>query len=729
MPDLAELDLIVKSQQVKEASKRLDELKDSGKGAEEQAKKTERAHEELENKLISVAKHVLEVVSGYEGLKMAMELVERAAAQNQQQIIFEKLLGSATAAKRVLVEIRELSDKSTLDFGMLQESAKHLAALGVAAGDIPETLRALGEAASVLGQDKLPTLIQAFGKLEAGGRLTQREMMLILSTGIPAWEILARTLGVDVATAMEKVDRGIITGKEAMTAFLTEFDKRFGGSMLALHESTAGSIDALKDNVQLLMTEIGKGLIDAFDLDHTMRPVVEFSERYRGVLGDIVRVLGGLNPKVAETASAVQLMSGALKPFLNFVAILVAAKVAMGLLTAAVWAFNFAVKANPILFILAAAAASIIYLSDQMGKFEGSTTDAGESVVSTWQGIRKSIIDAENALAGYLGLEKDWLSGKGGVLDQFKPIQVDPNQDPNVAMGLKPAPAGSAAGPWADPNWRSPVTGKTISEMEQDRQQLMSQLKQERAKRMGDNGAADSSYLPRSREFRLMQEDLDHQLQTLGLTNDQREVEAARLRISRLELRGVDDQTKHYLETLQKLQEAKKLEAVAAGIGDAFTQAFDDAILSAKSFGDVIKSLMQDIERAVIHNLVTQPAGQGISSFFAHMLGLSGSPAGEFGPGGGGSLPGGTPDNITGEFASGGVVNSPTFFPMGNGMGVAGEAGPEAIMPLARDSSGKMGVRGGGSIYINLYAQDYNSFRQSKGQLANDLLHIVSRRR
>ncbi len=43
-------------------------------------------------------------------------------------------------------------------------------------------------------------------------------------------------------------------------------------------------------------------------------------------------------------------------------------------------------------------------------------------------------------------------------------------------------------------------------------------------------------------------------------------------------------------------------------------------------------------------------------------------------------------------FASGGVVSRPTVFPMARGMGLMGEAGPEAIMPLRRDSNGNLGV-------------------------------------
>lgn len=53
-------------------------------------------------------------------------------------------------------------------------------------------------------------------------------------------------------------------------------------------------------------------------------------------------------------------------------------------------------------------------------------------------------------------------------------------------------------------------------------------------------------------------------------------------------------------------------------------------------------------------------------------------------------------------FASGGVVNRPTMFAYGGGqLGIMGEAGPEAIMPLKRGRDGKLGVAGGGGVVVN----------------------------
>ena len=72
--------------------------------------------------------------------------------------------------------------------------------------------------------------------------------------------------------------------------------------------------------------------------------------------------------------------------------------------------------------------------------------------------------------------------------------------------------------------------------------------------------------------------------------------------------------------------------------------------------------------------------------------------------------------NATGQvtkFAQGGVVNGPTPFPMANGMGVMGEAGPEAIMPLSRGPDGKLGVKGGGAnVTIQIVNNSQSNIRR-----------------
>lgn len=91
---------------------------------------------------------------------------------------------------------------------------------------------------------------------------------------------------------------------------------------------------------------------------------------------------------------------------------------------------------------------------------------------------------------------------------------------------------------------------------------------------------------------------------------------------------------------------------------------------------------------------------------------------------------GGVPGRVM-PFADGGVVSSPTFFPMGGDMGLMGEAGSEAILPLKRGADGSLGVAAGGGggsqIVFNVTATDAASFRRSEGQISAMLARSVGR--
>lgn len=85
-------------------------------------------------------------------------------------------------------------------------------------------------------------------------------------------------------------------------------------------------------------------------------------------------------------------------------------------------------------------------------------------------------------------------------------------------------------------------------------------------------------------------------------------------------------------------------------------------------------------------------------------------------------------------FAAGGVVAAPTFFPLERGLGVAGEAGAEAILPLARGADGRLGVKAGGdggalSVVFNVSTPDADSFRRSEAQLSALIARTVARGR
>ncbi len=85
-------------------------------------------------------------------------------------------------------------------------------------------------------------------------------------------------------------------------------------------------------------------------------------------------------------------------------------------------------------------------------------------------------------------------------------------------------------------------------------------------------------------------------------------------------------------------------------------------------------------------------------------------------------------------FATGGVFGAPTFFPMKGGKtGLLGEAGPEAILPLARGADGKLGIKGGGfgggqnvNITVNVQGGSAPDVRRAAAQGAREAMGFLS---
>jgi hypothetical protein len=102
---------------------------------------------------------------------------------------------------------------------------------------------------------------------------------------------------------------------------------------------------------------------------------------------------------------------------------------------------------------------------------------------------------------------------------------------------------------------------------------------------------------------------------------------------------------------------------------------------------DILRQSLQPLQEGLSTALGGALGGAGgsggiFSSLFSGLFGAS-SPAGSLIGGGLGALM---------PFADGGIVNAPSLFPMRQGVGLMGEAGPEVIAPLRRGADGRMGV-------------------------------------
>jgi tape measure domain-containing protein len=169
------------------------------------------------------------------------------------------------------------------------------------------------------------------------------------------------------------------------------------------------------------------------------------------------------------------------------------------------------------------------------------------------------------------------------------------------------------------------------------------------------------------------------------------------------------------LETLFETEKATakaeqlktQMQGVASTIGDAFSTAFQGIINGSMSAQEALGNFFQSVGQSFVKmamDIIAKQMVMIVLGFLMKALGLSS----------GGGL-GSAKDNMAkyaplpeaangaifsngiAKFANGGIVNGPTLFPFADGgamqMGLMGEAGPEAIMPLQRGPDGALGVR------------------------------------
>lgn len=164
-----------------------------------------------------------------------------------------------------------------------------------------------------------------------------------------------------------------------------------------------------------------------------------------------------------------------------------------------------------------------------------------------------------------------------------------------------------------------------------------------------------------------------------------------------------------------------------AKLGQQFARslvgAFEGIAFKGRDLGETIRKLGLQLSQ-IAFRAAFKPLEQGIGQFITGLFTGGVTPFAS-----GGVLPQGTPQ----LFARGGVVSAPAAFPLGGnaGVGIAGERGAEAILPLRRGSDGRLGVAagGGGAVTVNFAVQtaDAESFRRSEAQIAAMLSRVVAR--
>ena len=170
------------------------------------------------------------------------------------------------------------------------------------------------------------------------------------------------------------------------------------------------------------------------------------------------------------------------------------------------------------------------------------------------------------------------------------------------------------------------------------------------------------------------------------------------------------EKLKTFRDSIKTVQESMADVVVSGikGMEDALVKFVETGKLN---FSDLARSIIADMARIAIQQSITKP----LTNFFSGLFTRSAN---------GNAFV----DGQIQKYAYGGIVNRPTMFPMRNGMGLMGEAGSEAILPLRRGANGKLGVEssGGGSTIINVSVDASGTAVEGNTGQANEFGNVLA---
>lgn len=236
--------------------------------------------------------------------------------------------------------------------------------------------------------------------------------------------------------------------------------------------------------------------------------------------------------------------------------------------------------------------------------------------------------------------------------------------------------------------------------------QLVAQIQQLQAVREADKKAAEDAA---ATQAKLLQDaaSVIQRIQTPqealnAAVERYNELRAASVLTEEQYARAVTKAQDEFQRATEQADERLRRQADAAReLGLTFSSAFEDAIVSARSFSEVLQGLQQDIVRLITRQLVTQPLADAVSGFAKSF---------DFG-----SIFG---NLFGGARATGGPVSNGRAY-------LVGERGPELFVPsgmgqIVPNDRLAAAAPSSPTVIMNITTPDANSFRRSQKQLVAD---------
>ena len=587
--------------------------------------------------------------AAFRGLQFAV--IKTAELETQTRSL-QVLTGSLESAKGIISELQQFAAVTPFTSSELIETSKRLKAFGVDTENLVDTVKRLGDVSGATGAD-LSGIATAFGQIQAKGRLQGEELLQLQERGVALAEVLKEEYNLTGEEFSKALQKGQISAEAVNFALvkLTETGGKYADGAISQSDTLAGKFSTLQDNIQKIARSIGQLLSPA------LKGALDLLNGLISRLSDFQFGLSNVQVLLAKTAIASGFESQGLDN-----------------LQTAIDGINIGLVQN-----------------------EAQAKNAEAAINGISNALRLVTSDPQAVERQYPAISS-LIEQLDFLRNTLKAVRQEGFAAPGGGAGGLQLPALTAG--TADKERKGPRQ-KSVEDFVKGALDPAVKAEQAFAKQVIDISRANELLQARlagtEREETTLQS-INKIIESAGIKDAERAQDARRtLQVLFDQKNALEDQIDAQ-EELTRAQEAAaaRLDQVYSSIGSTISSGIVDTLTAAvdktKSLRDIAANTLRSIANIILQFGVNQALGSipGLGKIFGSAYGNV------------------FEQNKIVPFARGGIVNRPTIFPMANGAGLMGEAGPEAIMPLKRGPSGRLGVEasaGVGNIVVNVDAQ------------------------
>jgi tape measure domain-containing protein len=305
------------------------------------------------------------------GLKDLAKFAMKAGTDMEKaRISYQVLTGDVEKGNKLFAQTSEFANVTPFNTTEVQKAGKTLMAFGVQAEDILPTMNAIGDV-SALSSRSFDDMAMIYGKVVANGKLMGQELNMLVDAGFNPLQQISERTGESMSVLRKRMEMGQIGVAEVQQAFMdaTGEGGRYNNGMDKISQTIGGKWSTLMGKVTFA---IG-GLVESS------------SGFFTTIIDGLISVTNWMTKNVDTLIIVGSVITGLIAGWVLYTAVTSGAAIATGIMTAAQWALNVAMSANPIGIIvvlvggLIAAFVALYKTNDKVkGFFDG-----------IWGGIKK----------------------------------------------------------------------------------------------------------------------------------------------------------------------------------------------------------------------------------------------------------------------------------------------------------------------------------------------------